>query len=711
MKGLRRFVTIWHVALVLLACSVVAMAQYEPAEDQWQGGDAQANWGENQYGQKWGGNYGGDSWQELEKQRKEILRRLPDEPDLLINLTDELMPATPDLTALGRKGTRALVRGLLDNASDGIRQTCASVLAQVRDPEAASALIDALADRNEMVRMQALIGLGNLAEPGFGPHFVKRIEDPEETYVVKNAAVTAIGDVGYSKAMPLLMKLVKADDQTYAWTALAAMWDMRNKAGRGDLVDAFLYVLKKETGSGSQVVEYLGELKAEEASDLLAKFFVGRDVHTKNRVILALGKIGSSGARKMLKDVMKTTQTARHLNNAAIALAKLGDRKEVIGILVGLLQDRKAYMRINAAFALGEIEASEPAAVEGLVTALSDPNDFVRSEAAVALGRIKAASAAPRLEELANGTNPFVALDAVIALNRIDFGKYRQLIFDKLLVHKEPKFARIVSRGIRFLAEQKDPAALPYLLAFLRQPSGNYGDTLQLLAPYAADQLSDFQTSIQYLVHTCSYDCFGTLMRNLRDWKLGAVAPALLERLYRMYYLYDKETAYFTIGKVGSKELTARIAGIQETSNALKLYQQFALANLGDEAALQKLVDVVRDGNLEDKRDAAFLLGSIDVEAVVPKLAELMEKGDAFTSLTATAALVGLAHAPAFDRLYKVMKDGTPSLAAEATRVFMISPSKKVDEYLAKAAGRESDLVTKRRCEEILYQRQPKEFR
>ncbi len=711
MNGIRRFVTGWHLALLVLAGSVVAMAQYEPAESQWQANEYSQNpWDGNQYGQKSGGEYG-NNWQELDKQRKEILRRLPDEPDLLINLTDELMPATPDLTALGRKATRALVRGLLDNASDGIRQTCASVLAQVRDPEAASALVDALADRNEMVRMQALVGLGNLADPGFGPHFVKRIEDPEESYTVKSAAVSAIGEVGYAKAMPLLMKLVKGDDQTYAWTALAAMWDMRNKADRDDLVDAFLYVLKKETGSGSQVVEYLGELKAEEATDLLSKFFVGRDVHTKNRVILALGKIGSAGARKMLKEVMQTTQTARHLNNAAIALAKLGDRKEVISILIGLLKDRKAYMRINAAFALGEIEAREPEAVDGLITALADSNDYVRSEAAVALGRIKAAKAEPKLEELAAGNNPFVSLDAVIALNRIDFGKYRQLIFDKLLVHKDPKFRRIVERGIRFLAEQKDASALPYLLSYLRQPSGDYASTLQLLAPYPADKLGDFRTSVQYMIHTCSYDCFGTLMRNIRDWKLGEAAPALLERLYRMYYLYDKQTAYFTLGKVGSRELAAQIGAVQETSNALKLYQQFALANLGDEAALQKLVDVVRDGNLDDKRDAAFLLGSIDVEAVLPKLAELMDQGDALTSLTATAALVGLEYLPAFDRLYKVMKEGTPSLAAEATRVFQISPSKRVDEYLARAVPRESDLVTKRRCEEILYQRQPKEFR
>jgi len=653
-----------------------------------------------------------DDWQHREKKRKEILAKIPTDPDILINITWDLMPGTPELTAMGRKATRALVRGLLDNANDGIRSTCAGVLAQIRDPDAAQSLVEALGDRSEMVRQQAVVGLGNLADPVYGKHFVRLIEDPEEGYYVKNFAVSAIGSVGYARALDLLFKQIKGKDESLAWESLNALWHMRNKADRDDLVDVFMYVLKEEKSGAAQAVDYLGALRADEAVSVLAKYYVGRNQNLKNRIILAMGKIGNGKARRFLKDVLKSTQVARHLNNAAIALAKLNERRETIKILLELLQDRKAYMRINAAFALGEIGAVEEDAVGGLVAALGDRNDYVRSEAAVALGRVKASGAAPKLLELAQGDNPFVALDAVVALNRIDYQKYRHLIFDKLLVHKKPKFRRIVARGIRFLAEQKDQTALPFLLAYLRaDDSGSHAATLQLLRDYNVADVGPFEPSLEYLTHTCSYNCFSELLRTLREWKKGEYSVPLLERLYRVHYGTEKTLIYFTLGKIGTPETAKTLAVFTERSHTIRMYQQFALANLGDEGAGQELVDIVRDGTLKDKRDAAFLLGALDSKSVVPKLEELMKTADPFTAVAAASALMGHGHDAAYNFLYDVMKNGTPIVADEAARMFAVSKREDVDEYLRRKCGKERDIVTKRRGEELLYQRSPKEFR
>jgi len=656
--------------------------------------------------------YQEDDWRVREKKRKEILKKLPTDPDILINITWDLMPGTPELTALGRKATGALVKGLLDNANDGIRSTCAGVLAQIRDPDAAPALVEALRDRNEMVRQQALVGLGNLADPAHGKHFVARIEDPEETYWVKQTAVDAIGKVGYVKALKGLYKMLKSKDQQLAWESLSALWHMRNKADRDDLVDIFMHVLKKEKSGAAQAVDYLGALKADEAVGVLAKYYVGRDAGMKNRIILAIGKIGNGKSKRFLKKVMETTQVARHLNNSAIALARMGERKGTIDILLKLLKDRKAYMRINAAFALGEIDAKEERAVKALVEALEDRNDYVRSEAAVALGRIKSPLGAAKLEELANSKNPFVALDAVIALNRIDFKKYRQLIFDKLLVHRKPKFRRIVERGIRFLAEQQDPEALKYLLRDIRSNNYSlYGQTLKLLRDYKVEELNEFKPSLLYLTHTCDYYCFSELLRSLREWKLAEFTEPLLERLYRLYYGTEKTLVYFTLGKIAPKEIAAVLKKLKERNHTPWLYQQFALANLGETDAGQKLVDIVRDGTLKDKRDAAFLLGALDSKDVVPKLEELMNKDDPFTSVAAASALLGHGHDKAYSYLYKMMKEGTPVIADEAARAFLISSNEDVEEFLSKSIKGERDIVTKRRSQELLYQKAPKEFR
>jgi HEAT repeat protein len=667
----------------------------------------------NQSAEDWQDNaWQEDGWKKKERRRKEILKKIPTTPDIMINITWDLMPGTPELTALGRKATKALVKGLLDNANDGIRSTCAGVLSQIRDPDAAPALVEALKDRNEMVRQQALVGLSNLADPKYGKEFLRLIEDPEETYWVKQTAVSGIGKVGYVKSLKALYKMLKSEDQQFAWEALAALWHMRNKAKRNDLVDIFMHVLKEEKGGANLAIGYLGALKAEEAVKVLAKYYVGKDQNVKNQIILAMGKIGNSAAKKFLKKVLRKTQVARHLNNAAIALADLGERKETITILLALLNDRKAYMRINAAFALGEINSVEDNAVQGLVTALTDRNDYVRSEAAVALGRIKSKAGVPALLELANGTNPFVTLDAVVALNRIDFKQHRQLIFDKLLVHKKKKLRRIFDRGIRFLAEQQDPAALPYLLRDLRTTNtGLYQSTLQLLRDYDVKDVDEFQPSLHYLTHTCNYYCFSELLRTLREWRQADYTEALLERLYRMYYGTEKTLVYFTLGKIAPKETAKRIARIKEVSHTPWMYQQFALANLGDDAAGQKLVDIVRDGTLKDKRDAAFLLGALDSKAMLSQLEELMRKADPFTAVSAAGALLGHGNDEAFKFLYEVMKDGTPIVADEAARVFLVSDRKEVDSFLGKQIGKEGDIVTKRRSEELMYQRKPKEFR
>jgi len=656
------------------------------------------------------GQYG---WDEVDRVKKEILEKIPTDPEVLINVTLDVMPGTPELTALGRKATAALSRGLLDNASDPVRALCAGALSEIRDPDSAPALVEALGDRSVAVKLAAVQGLGNLANPKYGEPILKLVDDPEEDYSVKSSAIAAVGNLGYQKAIPRLEAAVRnKNDGSLSWDALQSLWHMRNRADRGDLVDIFLYVLK-ENGSGATLaVDYLGALKADEAAGTLASYFVGKDAETKNRIILAMEKIGNGAALDFLRKVVKTSQEARHLNNAAIALYRLGKQKEVVDLLLALLKDRKAYMRINAAFALGEVGEGSDKAVTGLVSALEDQNDYVRSEAAVALGRIKATAAQNALLELSKSDNPFVQLDAVIALNRIDFKTHRQLIFDKLLVHKDPKFARIVERGIRFLAEQGDPEAIPHLLSYMRsQYSTSYGDAIRLLKAYDPAKLKEFEPSLNYMAHTCGYECLPDLLRTLRTWKLPAYATALLERLYRAYYSGDRTLLYFTIGKIAAPELSASIAKIREWDNTSNLYRLFALANLGDRKALDDLVAELVGGTLDVKRDTGFLLGALDTKDAAPRLEELMKSGDPFTAVAAASALLAQGNKQAYEFLYKTMSEGTPIVADEAERALLISETPDLDVLLKDSARKEKNVVTGRRLNEILYRRAPKEFR
>ena len=86
------------------------------------------------------------------------------------------------------------------------------------------------------------------------------------------------------------------------------------------------------------------------------------------------------------------------MDDAGHALAAIG--AAALPVLVDLLQDASEWARLNAAFALGEMDAAARDAVPALAAALGDPSHFVVRAAADALGAIGAAEAAAPLGAL-----------------------------------------------------------------------------------------------------------------------------------------------------------------------------------------------------------------------------------------------------------------------------------------------------------------------
>src|SRR5262245_54254359 len=66
----------------------------------------------------------------------ELLKKLPDQPDLLINLKAYELPSTSDMVQLGKRITPALTNGLINNMEARVRYACATVLGATRDPRA-----------------------------------------------------------------------------------------------------------------------------------------------------------------------------------------------------------------------------------------------------------------------------------------------------------------------------------------------------------------------------------------------------------------------------------------------------------------------------------------------------------------------------------------------------------------------------------------------
>ena len=101
--------------------------------------------------------------------------------------------------------------------------------------------------------------------------------------------------------------------------------------------------------------------------------------------------------------------------NILKALGKIG--KPAVEPLIAALHDANSTVRVEAAWALGEIK--DRRAVEPLIAALNDEDVVVRASAARALGEIKDSRAVEPLIAPLNDVHPWVREAAVGALKRI----------------------------------------------------------------------------------------------------------------------------------------------------------------------------------------------------------------------------------------------------------------------------------------------------
>ena len=132
-----------------------------------------------------------------------------------------------------------------------------------------------------------------------------------------------------------------------------------------------------------------------------------------------INNLPDSEKQQFLKETVSklNDENAYVRKNAAWALGGIGDAKAVEA-LEEALKDRDEYVRGSAASALGAI--ADPRAVETLEEALKDEDVLVRGNAASALGAIADPRAVEALEEVLNDECVSVRLSAVLALEAID---------------------------------------------------------------------------------------------------------------------------------------------------------------------------------------------------------------------------------------------------------------------------------------------------
>ncbi len=640
------------------------------------------------------GMSGGGGWE----RRQKVLKQIPDDPDILINITYGDLPATSDMVQLGKRATPAIANCLINNMEPGIRASCAEVLTATRDARAIDPLMDALDDPSGRVVSMALQSLSAVETRKPTKRLLKMMKRPNVPSYLRNEAVLALGRMGDPKAIDPLMDYF---EDTWDPAAQKALWDMRHRLDEDNFETLFVDPLEEDDEDNlppqeviAFAVERSGDLRLEDAVDPLMEHYE-QHPYLQNRIIYNLGRIGDDDAVEFLEGLLDMTAEARLLNNVTFALQRL--KQDVVPFLRKALNDRRAYIRFNAAFVAGDL--GERALVPELIKALSDPNDIVRSEAAVALGSIGDAGAIPALEATTKVKNPVVRRDAVLALARIDYKGNRERILTELLTSKQ---TGVRNKAIGVLGYMKDKAAIPTVIRRLNPDY--YGDQSLGLAFLAQFDKVEDPDALAFLMRVAA----GNGERQQALVLLARFADERTRFMLRAWLHQDSGQAsqlMRALARMEDKESVALARKWFEQTGApqAQLYAGFLLAATGDKAGADLLLDALENGPVERKRVAAMILTQFDISRfdTRDRLLAMLEHPDVYVRLYAARPLAHHGEQKAVVRLRKELDKRTPFIRDEVLDIVeRLPPSRR--EKIVKEWSNKAKRLRRKELERLL---------
>ncbi len=627
-----------------------------------------------------------------EERIKRVLKRLPDDAQLLINLDPVDLPATSDLIRLGHRVTPAIINGLVNSMQQEVRQVCASVLVATRDPKASQALMDALEDPNNQVRRLAVEALGQVENLEAVPRFLELLQRERLSYSMRTKVIEALGRLGDPQAIPPLMTYFL---ETWDRSAQEALWNLRRLLSPDQLEQLILPPLMATKPQASDsvlrfAVEKARLLKVKEAIFPLMLLFDRRE-RLQNRIVFALGHIADPRAIPFLKQRLKKSGDPRLLNNLVFALQRLGE--EIKPFLREALKDRRAYIRFNAAFVVGDL--AEKALLPELLIALKDSNDLVRSEVAVALGKLKDPGALKALEAASREHNPIVRRDALLSLGRLDYPQYRARILKELL----PSEISSVRQGaVNLLVNQKDPSVISEILADLNPE--NYSDRrmgLRLLGAFWEVKHPD---AVAFLLRVAAQGD-QEAVRLLARYK-----PESARFILRQWLKQPGELSaqlHRAMGRYGDRESLDLAHARLNSKGSLSLYAAFHLASLGEAAGLETLLSSVEKGPLAQKRVAARLLTELKLKAqpsLNKRLHALMKHEDIYVRIYAARGLLGSGDEEVPALLWAELEKRVPFIRDEVLDVVERAPKRSRARFMNRWIS-QADPFLKRALREI----------
>ncbi|NEP81606.1 MAG: signal transduction protein [Okeania sp. SIO3B3] len=302
---------------------------------------------------------------------------------------------------------------------------------------------------------------------------------------------------------------------------------------------------------------------------------------------------------------------------AATALRNLGNSSEtVINSLLALLQDEDSDVRESAAEVLGNLGNSSETVINSLLALLQDENSIVRGSAAEALGKLGNSSETVinSLLALLQDENSIVRLSAAQALGNL--GNSSETVINSLLAQLQDENYFVRSSAAQVLGKL-----------------GNSSETvINSLLPLLQDENSDVRESAAKVLGK---------LGNSSETVINSLLPLLQDENSDV-----RESAAKVLGKLGNSSETvinSLLAQLQDENSIVRGSAAEALGKLGNssETVINSLLALLQHENSIVRGSAAEALGKLgnSSETVINSLLALLQHENSIVRLSAAEVL------------------------------------------------------------------------
>jgi HEAT repeat protein len=289
--------------------------------------------------------------------------------------------------ALRKIGPIEHLVGALRHRDVRIRRGAAEVLGDLgsRAGESVPALVHALQDKEESVRVSAARALGAIGEPTAIQPLILALNDLLPS--VRSSSAEALGRMRAVSGVTAVTEKLSDPDTTVRIKAAQALWRIDRNA---ELAVPVLIRALRDRHAGSDAKFVLGEIgpAANAAVPALVQSLreerVGRPLRTPPSSALALGRIGAAAVPELIPVLKNEYPEVR--TSTVIALGFIGKpAHDAVPHLMPMLNDKSLEVRQAAALALGSIEPENRGLVPALKQLARDDDIFLASAASAML--------------------------------------------------------------------------------------------------------------------------------------------------------------------------------------------------------------------------------------------------------------------------------------------------------------------------------------